>query len=70
MSASPSTQYVAEVDAGPEIEIAPTPSAKLSLRSAISFWIAIAHSTAATTEGNSSKTAPSPVGLDDCGPPP
>src|SRR5271165_4829476 len=33
-----------------------------ALRSTISFWIAIAHSTAATMEGNSSST-PSPVVL-------
>jgi hypothetical protein len=33
-----------------------------ALRSAICFWIAIAHSTAATTDGNSSST-PSPIVL-------
>ena len=38
------------------------PSGVPALRSTISFWIAIAHSTAATTEGNSSRS-PSPVVL-------
>ena len=53
-------QDIAEMDAD-AVDDAPG-SGMTALRSTISFWIAIAHSTASTTEGNSSSN-PSPMVL-------